>query len=268
MEQWKAVKAQGHIESRPQPEGEAVLQVLACPKRVRVLLGGAVIADSAGVLLLREQGHLPVYYIPRADVRTEHLQRTDHATHCPRKGDATYYTVAAGGRVAENAAWSYEAPSIAGAGALAGHIAFYWERMDAWYEEDEAVFVHPRDPFVRVDILPSTRRVRVLLDGAVLADSTRARFLCETGHPTRYYLPREDADMARLEPSDATTRCPYKGVAQYWHVRLGETLHENLVWTYPEPVREAAPIQGLLCFYAERVDAVEVAPPDGKAPEA
>ena len=192
MEQWKAVKAQGHIESRPQPEGEAVLQVLECPKRVRVLLGGQVVADSARALLLRERGHLPVYYFPREDVRTERFQRTDHSTHCPRKGDATYYTVAAGERAAENAAWSYEAPSVAGAEALAGHLAFYWGHMDAWYEEDEEVFVHARDPFVRVDILPSARRVRVRLGGEALADSTlplqgRRALLARApwGHPAR-----------------------------------------------------------------------------------
>ncbi|HKI98101.1 MAG TPA: DUF427 domain-containing protein [bacterium] len=261
MEQWKQVKERGHIHPDPNP-----VMVLPSPKRLRVLFGGEVLADSARALLLREKGHLPVYYVPREDVHMEHLQPTEHHTHCPRKGDASYFTLRAGGRTEENAAWSYETP-LPGAESIAGHLAFYWERMDGWYEEDEEILVHPRDPFVRVDILDSTRRVRVTLGGEVVADSTHARFLFETGHPTRHYLPREDVRMDLLQPSDAHTRCPYKGEAHYWHASVGGQTYENVVWSYPQPVREAAPIAGYLCFYAERVDTVEVSPPDGALPK-
>ena len=233
------------------------LMVLPCPKRVRVRCAGELLADSVQALLVRERGHRPVYYFSRSDVHMERLQRTTHHTHCPRKGDATYFSVGTGENALENATWSYETP-LPGAEAIRDHLAFYWERMDGWYEEDEEIFVHPRDPFVRVDILESSRRVRVMLSGEVLADSRRARFLFETGHPLRYYLPREDVRMNLLAPSEQRTRCPYKGEAHYWHADVGGRRHENVVWSYPAPVHEAARVQGYLCFYPERVDTIEV----------
>jgi uncharacterized protein (DUF427 family) len=173
--------------------------------------------------------------------------------------------VTVGDRSADNAVWTYERP-LPDAEPLGDLLAFYWHHMDAWYEEDEPVFVHARDPRVRVDILPSRRRVTVRLGGEVLADSTRALFLFETGHPVRHYLPREDVRLERLSPSDTRTRCPYKGEAFYWHVNAGGSVHKDLVWSYPEPVRESAPIRDHLCFSADRVDAIEVAPPDGRPP--
>ena len=111
------------------------IDVEPCPARVRVELGGEVVADSARALLLHEASHPPVHYFPREDVRMELLNRTDHATHCPYKGDASYWTLDAGGRTAENAVWSYERP-IPGVAGIAGYLAFYRDRMDGWSEED------------------------------------------------------------------------------------------------------------------------------------
>lgn len=162
-----------------------------------------------------------------------------------------------GGKTIENAVWGYQAP-LAGAAPIAGYLAFYWERVDAWYEEDEQIFVHPRDPYVRIDVLQSRRAVRALLGGVVLAESRRARFLFETGTRTRYYFPPEDVRRELLEPSAATTRCPYKGLATYWNVRSGDKIFPDLVWSYPEPLAEAGPIKGLLAIYDERMDALEV----------
>ncbi|MDQ3966496.1 MAG: DUF427 domain-containing protein, partial [Actinomycetota bacterium] len=125
---------------------------------------------------------------------------------------------------------------------------------DAWYEEDEEVFVHPRDPYHRVDILDSSRHVRVLVNGEVVAETDRPELLFETGLPTRYYIPPEDVREELLVPSDTTTQCPYKGVASYWSVDAGGELFEDLSWYYPEPLPEAAKISGLLCFFNERVD--------------
>lgn len=153
--------------------------------------------------------------------------------------------------------WSYEQP-YAEVPYIQGYLAFYWNRVDAWYEEDEEIFVHPRDPYVRIDVRESRRRVRILLGGETLADSRRARFLFETGVVTRYYFPPEDVRRELLEPSATLTRCPYKGQASYWGVRIGGTLHPDLVWSYPEPLGEAAAIKGLLAFYHEKVDALEV----------
>jgi len=232
------------------------------PKRIRVMFGGETIADTTRALILYERGHVPVYYLPREDVAMDRLSRTDHSTHCPFKGDASYFSVAAGGQVAENAVWTYELPFDECTG-ITDYVAFYWNKMDQWFEEDEEVFVHARSPRVRVDILESSRPVRVELGGITVAETTRARFLFETGLPTRYYIPRDDV-ICELLPSDLKTSCPYKGTASYWHVRVGAKVFENIVWYYPEPVHESAGIKDLLCFYNEKVDAVFI---DGAAEE-
>ncbi len=236
------------------------LEIEPCGKRVRALLGGETLADSTAVLLLRESGHVPVYYFPRDDVRMDLLERSDHATYCPFKGDAAYWTVAAAGQRAENAVWGYEDP-FEEAARIKDYLAFYWNRMDQWYEEDEEVFVHARDPKVRVDILASSRPVKVILGGETVAETTNGRFLFETGLPTRYYLPPEDVRRDLLEPSPTETACPYKGTARYHSVRVGDRRYEDIVWFYPDPVAEAAKIKDRLCFFNEKVDAILV---DGK----
>ena len=98
--------------------------------------------------------------------------------------------------------------------------------MDSWFEEDEEVYTHARDPYTRVDILASSRRVRVLLDGIELADSTSSMMLFETGLPVRYYLPKTHVRMDLLERSQTVTYCPYKGRADTWSVRVDGILHE------------------------------------------
>ena len=126
--------------------------------------------------------------------------------------------------------------------------------MDEWYEEEEQVFVHPRDPYHRIDVLQSSRHVRVEVNGEVVAETQRPMVLFETGLPPRYYIPEEDIRMELLEESEETTRCPYKGVASYYSVEVGDERVEDLVWYYPEPIPEAARIKGLLCFFNEKVD--------------
>ena len=126
--------------------------------------------------------------------------------------------------------------------------------MDAWYEEDDEVYVHPRDPYKRIDVLHSSRHVRVVIAGETVAETRRPCLLFETGLPTRYYVPREDVRMDLLEPTELTTRCPYKGMASYWSVRVGDYVAENGVWSYSDPIPECAKIKDRLCFYNERVD--------------
>ena len=213
--------------------------------------------DSRRVKLLHEHGHLPIWYFPLEDVRQELLEPTDHGTHCPKKGDAGYYSVRVGDRVAENAAWYYPEP-IDGAEPIAGHVAFYFGALDRWLEEDEEVFVHPRDPYHRVDVLPTSRAVRISVDGEVLAESSRTRVLFETGLPPRYYVPREDV-LAELTPNDVVTRCPYKGEASY-HDAAGKPA---LAWEYRQPIPVVADLAGHVCFFGERVD-IEV---DGERQE-
>jgi uncharacterized protein (DUF427 family) len=239
----------------PPPPGQA-LYIEPCPKWVRVVLGGETVADSRRTLLVSESGHQPVYYFPPEDVRADLLEPSDRHTRCPKKGDAAYHSIRVGDRFEKAIAWYYPEP-LEGAAALKDLIAFYWDRVDHWYEEDEEVFVHPRDPYHRVDVLPTSRHIKISLDGEVLAESDQAIALFESNLPTRWYLPREDVKV-ELESTDTRTRCPYKGIASYYAVRRenGETV-KDLIWYYDDPLRAVDGIAGRLCFFNERVD-VEV----------
>ncbi len=225
-----------------------------CAKRLRVIFGGETLADTTAVRLLHETRHLPVYYFPRADVRLDLLTPSEHRSHCPFKGEASYWTVAAGGKTAENAVWGYAAPYDEVA-EIRDYLSFYWNKMDHWYEEDEEVFVHARDPYVRVDVLDCARPLRVVLGGETVAETRRARILFETGLPPRYYIPREDVSAALL-PSDTETACPYKGRARYHGIRIGDETFEDIVWYYGEPLPESSRIADRLCFFNEKVDAI------------
>ena len=159
--------------------------------------------------------------------------------------------------------WSYESP-IDKVANIKGLAAFYWNRLDHWYEEDEEIFVHARDPYKRVDTILSARHVQVELGDEIVADTKRAYCLFETGLPTRYYIPREDVRMDLLEPSELLTGCPYKGVANYYSATVGGATFDNIVWTYREPVSDCPKIKDLLCFYNENVDRIIV---DGEPEE-
>jgi uncharacterized protein (DUF427 family) len=222
------------------------------PRWVRVKFGGQYVADSRRALLLIQYppAGLPTYYVPQADVRMDLLEPP---ASDGQDGHIAYWTVRAGERAAERAAWAHLSPPPDLAD-LRGHITFKWDAMDGWYEEDEEVFVHARDPHKRVDVLASSRHVRVVIAGETIAETRRACLLFETGLPTRYYIPREDVRMDLLEPSNLKTRCPYKGIASYWSVTIGDHVARNGVWSYPDPIPECPKIKDLLCFYNERVD--------------
>jgi uncharacterized protein (DUF427 family) len=252
----------GDFNFTPAPATGSVLFFDPVPHRLRGFFAGEAVFDTLGARLLYETAHLPVYYVPEEDLRHELLEPSDKQTRCPHKGEALYRSIRAGDRFEPDAVWTYPEP-IAPAAFLAGHAAFYWGKLDEWWVEDEQVFGHPRDPYHRIDTYRTTRPVRVSVDGKVVAESTRAVALFESGLPPRFYLPAEDVRMELLEPSEKKTRCAYKGVASYWHVRAGDTLHEDLAWTYPEPERDALSIRDLICFFNERVD-LEL---DGKAQE-
>ena len=138
---------------------------------------------------------------------------------------------------------------------LTGTVRFDWDALDQWFEEDEEVFVHPRNPYVRVDVLRSTRTVRIELKGVVLAESSAPALLFETGLPTRYYLNRTALNHAHLVPSDTVTKCPYKGTTSaYWTAVVDGRRHPDIAWSYDFPTREVLPIAGMVAFYNERVD--------------
>jgi uncharacterized protein (DUF427 family) len=234
------------------------------PQRVRALFAKQTVVDSTRAALLHETGHLPVYYFPQDDVRPDLIAPSAHTTHCPHKGDARYWDVQVGNRHAPNAIWAYPEP-VEPASFLAGYVALVWDAFDEWFVEDEQAFGHPRDPYKRIDVYASTRHVRVLLLGEVLADSRRTKILFETALPPRFYFPPEDVRTELLVPSSRRTRCAYKGSAAHWHVRVGDRLVEDLVWSYPEPQHDAEPVRDRFAFYNERVD-VEVDGEIGERP--
>src|SRR5262249_29545778 len=174
------------------------------PRWLRGYAGDELVLSSRRAALLHETGHLPVYYVPREDVRGELLEDSETHTRCPFKGEASYFHLRVGHRLIEAAAWYYPDP-IETAPWLEGLVAFYFGKLDRWMEEDEEISVHPRDPFHRIDVLGTSRHVRVSLDGVELADTTRARVLFETSLPPRWYIPVEDVHRELLLESDRQT---------------------------------------------------------------
>jgi uncharacterized protein (DUF427 family) len=231
--------------------GRSRLRVEPTAKRIRTWVAGELVADTTRALLVWESPHYPQYYLPRADVRVDLLVPSDHTAHSPSRGDARYHAIRAGGRLVPGAVWEYPDSPLE---AIRDHLRIEWSAMDHWFEEDEEVHVHPRSPYTRIDALPSSRHVQVIVGGVTVADSRRPTLLFETGLPTRYYLPLPDVRLDLLEPSDTTTRCPYKGTASYYSLRVGEERHEDLVWYYPAPLSESIRIAGLVCFYDDRVE--------------
>jgi len=221
-------------------------------KRLRTYLGGELVADTISPLLVWEVPYYPTYYIPAADVRAELIEQQGELAHSPSRGDAKTFTVSAGGQRAAAAALRYQDSPIE---ELRDAIRIDWDAMDAWFEEDEEVYTHPRDPYTRLDILASSRHVRVLLAGVRIADSHSPRLLFETGLPVRFYLPKPHVRMDLLERSDTVTHCPYKGRAQSFNIRLDDgPLHGDLAWHYPAPLPESQKIAGLIAFYNEKLD--------------
>jgi len=233
----------------------SLVRLEPCPRRIRVMVAGEFVADSTDAVYVFEQGHLPVYYFPRKDVRFDLLEPTTTSSHCPRKGDAVYWSVVVGDQRRTDAVWAYPTP-LDSVPELADLVAFWWDRVDAWFEEDEEVFKHARDPYKRIDVLQSSRHVEVFIDGVKVADTTRPRLLFETGLPTRYYIPRLDVRADVLLPSDTTSVCPYKGTAHYHSVALPDRVATDIVWYYPAPIPEIPKIEQLLCFFNEKVDIV------------
>ncbi len=219
-------------------------------KRVRAFLGGGLVADSARPLLVWEKPYYPTYYLPVEDIRAE-LVPTGQVEHSPSRGDARILDIRVGTATAPGAARRYPDSPLE---ALRDTVRLEWDAMDEWFEEDEPVYTHPRDPYTRVDILASSRHVRVEVDGVVVAESHQPRILFETGLPPRYYLPLTDVRMDLLRPSATRSHCPYKGTAGYWSLDTGHAVHPDLVWIYRTPLPESQKIAGLACFYNDKVD--------------
>lgn len=230
---------------------EDAIRVEDTAKRIRVLFGGAYLADTISAKLVWERASYPTYYIPAGDVRTDLLAPSGRTEHTAGLGDAAVHDVTVGDATAPGAARWYTESTVPG---LNGTVRFDWGAMDAWFEEEEQVHVHPRDPYTRIDVLQSSRHVRVEVDGVTVADSHQPRLLFETGLPTRYYLPKTDVRMDLLRPADRVTHCPYKGSADYYALIVAGATYDDAVWWYRNPLRESIQIAGYVCFYNERVD--------------
>jgi uncharacterized protein (DUF427 family) len=194
-----------------------IVRIEPAPKWIRGRIGDRIVVDTRRAQLVWEHEYYPWWYIPAEDVADDSLLTT-----------------------------SIEQ--------LPDHVKVDWSAVERWFEEDEEVFIHPRDPYRRVDALPSSRHVVVRVGGVIVADSHRPTVLYETGLPPRYYLPPDDVRLDLLNPTETTTGCPYKGFARYWSLTVGETEYPDLVWGYDDPLPESAPVRGLMCFYNDRVD--------------
>ena len=194
-----------------------------CPRRVRGFVGSEPVFDTTAARYVWEVPYYPQYYIPLDDVRAEVLR--DHP-----------------------------AAKVFDQGDFAGLVRFRWDTLE-WFEEDEPIYGHPRNPYSRVDALRSHRHVTVALNGVKLADTLCPVLLFETGLPTRYYIDRTDVAFEHLEPSSTQTLCPYKGVTSgYWSVRAADVTAADLAWTYETPLPAVAPIANMVAFYNEKLD--------------
>lgn len=220
------------------------------PKWIRGHLGDVLVVDSRESLLVWENPYYPQWYFPEADVFGE-LRPTGGTDPTEDRGVAEINDLVVGDTTASGSARRFpESPG----GILDGRVRLDWSALDRWLEEDVEVIVHPRSPFTRCDALASSRHVQIFVDGTLVADSNRPTLLFETGLPTRYYLPTEDVRLDLLRPSGTQTACPYKGVADYWSLVVGDEVHDDIVWGYPTPLPEVADIAGKLCFFDERVE--------------
>ena len=229
------------------------------PRRMRALLGGEAVADSERCKLLFESNIPPVLYLPEEDLAPGVIESTSHATHCPFKGDASYWSLRAGGRVAEKAVWGL--PGARRASALAeGLRVDLLGRRRPVAARGRSTRRAPARPYHRVDVRSSSRRVRVTAGGELLAETTRPKLLFETSLPTRYYIPRADVRAELLGPTDKVTHCPYKSEASYCSARVGDELLEDVAWGYAEPLPESAAVLDHLSFLGDGVE-IEVEHP-------
>lgn len=220
------------------------------PRRVRGYAGDQLIFDTTSARYVWEHPNYPNYYVPLADVRERFLIDENHPQQV-QLGPSQLFSLASAAGTQNSVVRVFDADSDS---PVAGTARFDWDCVE-WFEEDEPIVGHPRNPYVRVDALRSHRHIRVEFDGVVLADTTSPVLLFETGLPTRYYIDQTDVEFAHLQPSTTQTLCPYKGVtSHYWSVRAGDVVQRDLAWAYDYPLPEVAEIARMVAFYNEKLD--------------
>jgi uncharacterized protein (DUF427 family) len=221
------------------------------PRRIRGYLDNVCVFDTTRAVYVWDSPKYPFYQVPADDVRLE-LLTDDGKSHRHRLGTSSVHTLAVGDTRRPGTARRYGPDADP---AVAGTVRFEWSALDAWFEEDEEVYVHPRNPYTRVDALRSSRLVTIALAGVTLAESAATVMVFETGLPTRYYFDRTAVDFTHLVPSETWTECPYKGrTSHYWTARIGNTRVMDLAWSYAFPTQALNPIKNLVAFYNEDVD--------------
>jgi uncharacterized protein (DUF427 family) len=239
----------------PAPLPERLLYAEPLRRRMRVRFGGTWVADSEDVMLLHEPGRYPVAYFPLGDISAEVLELSDHTTQHRDLGMTAWYAVRAGSQDKARAAWQHtELPDYASE--LKGRVAFAWRIMDAFYEEDQRIVGHAADPYHRIDIRTTSRRLVVRHADQVIADTTRPLALYESGFAPRWYVPRDDVVESALTPVEFRTFCPYKGVCSYYDI--GDARRAG--WSYLDAWPDVRAVAGYISF---RPDLVEVSL-DGK----
>ena len=219
------------------------------PRRVRGYVGDELIFDTMSARYVWEVPYYPQYYIPLDDVQPSALRDENHP-QTVQFGPSRLFSVIGPTPTLQSAARVFDDDG----GPVSGLVRFEWSAL-SWFEEDEPIYGHPRNPYARVDALRSHRHVTVAVDGVLLADTRSPVLLFETGLPTRYYIDQTDVTFEHLEPTNTQTLCPYKGVTSgYWSVRAGDTVHTDLAWTYHTPLPAVAPIANMVAFYNEKVD--------------
>lgn len=223
--------------------------------RIRAYHSDELIADSRSALLFRESPFKISYAFPEKDVNMSYLEKIDKEVESPSKGRMIFYNLVSPGSAevhAQRAAFAY--PDLKDdTSDLRGYVILKWNAMDSWYEEDEQMIGHPRDPFTRIDVRKSSAHVVVTFNGAVIADSAQPRILMETGLPIRYYIPEEDVNWKYLVAIDKTTVCPYKGTSRYWSISVEGQKAPETAWAYPEPLQDADRVKDMVCFYQEKL---------------
>jgi uncharacterized protein (DUF427 family) len=226
-------------------------RVAPVPRRIRGVLRDQVVADTINAVYVWEFPFYPHYYIPLTDIDPNLLVDEQQDQHL-RWGTAHRYGIRVGDDYRAGVVHSYPDAAVDG---IRGRAHIDWSALDSWFEEDEQVFVHPRNPYTRVDALRSTRSVSVGIDGIDLARSSSTMMVFETGLPTRYYFNRTEVRFDHLVRSDTVTACPYKGrTSDYWSFRLGDDILPDIAWAYDFPTRQLLPIAGLIAFYNEKAD--------------
>lgn len=240
---------------------DGAVKTLSTPRTVKALLSGVYTIKTTNAVYVWEHPYFPQFYVPKSELVEQSKNRSFTIEEVkeiksddgkavakqlkitvPNSGASTDQVIAFNDKLSGKAE------------ELQGLVKIDFKAMDQWFEEDTPIHVHPKDPFKRVDILQSNRPITVSVDGTQIASTPTAMHLYETGLPCRFYLPLTAIDPSVLRKSDTTTKCPYKGIAEYYSVEIGGKVYEDLFWYYRAPTLECAKVEGLCCPYNERVD--------------